>query len=592
MSAKKINTAILTGLATVLILTAAWLSFVHEAGAAVKTAVVTGSTVNVRTGPGTDYNKIGTIVKGEKFEVLEQQNDWYRLKLDNQGRSGWVLGTYLNVLTDGGSGSSQPEVSQSPRTAEVKGRYINARSGPGTIYNTVARLNKGEKYPVVKQSGGWISIDLGNGKSGWLAGWLVKVNSGITPGEDNSKPDNPRMYLIVKESIVNVRSGPGTTFSIVTKVRSGEKFTVLNKSGDWYMVSLPDNRQGWIAGWLAEVYVINTPSRGDPDLSPTPPLEPAEPDPVVPDPGNGGGNSQPAPKISGFDFKMGDNGEELLIIRSESSISYKAFFLTNPLRLVIDIDNSDVNGMKDFTPDGAFIKTVRVAQFSLSPMVVRVVLDLDKPANRTIIPGDDGRILTVTLSEPSIKGKVIVIDAGHGGYDPGAIGVTGLEEKAFNLDTALRLKNKLSEQGATVIMTREDDSFVGLTTRATVANNAYADVFISIHANSSENSSKRGTSVHYYAPYSDPKLYAQFEERNRLAKTVQDYLVTLAGTIDLGIKQDNFSVLRNTEMPSILVETAFLSNREDEALLKNSQFRENVAQGIADGLTAYFAGTN
>jgi len=475
----------------------------------------------------------------------------------------------------------------------VKSGYINVRSGPGISYGQVARVNGGEQYPVIKQSGGWFSIDLGNGKNGWLAGWLVSVKTTQTRDENNnSQPvDTPGMYLIVKESVVNIRSGPATGYSIIAKVRAGDKLIVVKKNGEWYMVNLPDNRQGWIAGWLTEVYTVSTPSRGDSDPPIIPPTEPENPG-TTPEPENGSENPQSPQKISGIDFKTGDNGEELLVIKSEGTITYKMFLLSNPSRLVIDIDNSDVNGLKDFTPNGIFVKTVRVAQFSLTPMVVRVVLDLNKPVSRVPLSGDNGKTLTITLSEPSIKGKVIVVDAGHGGYDPGAIGVTGLEEKEFNLDTALRLRDKLAEQGATVILTREDDSFVSLSTRATVANNAYADVFVSIHANSSDKSSMRGTTTYYYAPSSDPALSAQLEQRNRLAKTVQGELVKLAGTSDLGIRQDNFFVLRNTQMPSILVESAFLSNREDEALLKDSQFRDKVAQGIADGLMAYFAGAN
>ena len=234
----------------------------------------------------------------------------------------------------------------------------------------------------------------------------------------------------------------------------------------------------------------------------------------------------------------------------------------------------------------------RSAQFSLTPMSVRVVIDLNRPSAYQAVLDDQGSTLKVTLTEPSIKAKVIVIDAGHGGYDPGAIGVTGLEEKAFNLETALILRDKLEALGAEVLLTRDDDSFISLTSRAAVANKVYADVFVSIHANASERSSTNGTSTYYYAPSSDPVLYAQYVERRQLADSVQNRLAALLGTRDIGILQGNLSVLRNTKMPSILVESAFLSNAEDERRLKDRQFREKVAQGIAEGLTAYFASGN
>jgi N-acetylmuramoyl-L-alanine amidase len=333
----------------------------------------------------------------------------------------------------------------------------------------------------------------------------------------------------------------------------------------------------------------------------TPPTEPATPPETPPEtgmsPGSGEGKETPIPTVKiqsielteSSDVAGSNYAEAKLVIKSEGEIQFNVSLLNGPDRVVIDLQNSDVNNIKDFVPTSALVSNVRVAQYTLSPMVVRIVLDLNKIVSYTPKVDESGKELTLTLSEPSIKGKVIVIDAGHGGYDPGALGVTGLYEKDFNLDTSLKLQDKLTALGATVIMTRTDDSFISLSGRANVANQVYADIFVSVHANSTNSSALRGTSTYFYAPSTNPALYSQREQRQKLAARVQNRLAAELGTRNIGTLQANFAVLRETQMPSILVESAFLSNPDDEALLKDSQFRDKEAQAIADGLSDYFA---
>ncbi len=606
MSGKKLKMVLLAGITVFFFVLGACLLQAGEAAAAAKTAAVTGSVVNVRSGPGTGYTKVGSVKKGDRLEALEEKNGWYKLKLAN-GTSGWVIGSYLNVSGNTSTGSTAPAPANSGtsgKTITVNTGRANVRSGPGTGYGKVTQVNRGQSFTVLKESGGWYSISLGSGRTGWIAGWLVAVKTNTPPANNGSGTGSGTggangsagsgvavtgTFLVVKGSTVNIRSGAGTSYGVIARVKAGDRLTALKKNGEWYQVNLSGGKQGWIAGWLTEVHTESTPSRGGTDRpSDTDPSNQPEPKPENPGPGPETPVLVPPQKLSNVEFNKGENGEELLVIKSEGAIKYSASLLKDPSRLVIDINNCDVNGLKDLTAGGTLVSAARIAQYSLTPMTVRVVLDLIKPVNYVPFVDESGRTLTITLSEPSIKGKVIVIDAGHGGYDPGASGVTGLQEKGFNLETALLLKEKLTALGATVVLTREGDDFISLTERTRVANSVYADAFVSIHANSSENSSVRGTSTYYYAPSSNPALYAQRDQRAKLAETVQDKLISALGTRDVGTLQANFAVLRGTNMPSILVETAFLSNTGDEALLKDSQFRDKVAQGIADGLSEYF----
>lgn len=172
----------------------------------------------------------------------------------------------------------------------------------------------------------------------------------------------------------------------------------------------------------------------------------------------------------------------------------------------------------------------------------------------------------------------IFIDAGHGGTNPGAIGINGIEEANINLDVALRLGRILENRGYEVKYSRTENINLSLTQRSAMANQWGADYFISIHCNSNTNPIYKGTSTYYYRPNSTAESFA---------RVVNTALVEQIGTPDLGVFSANFSVLRRTTMPAILVELAFLSNPQEAALLATDTFRENCAIGIANGVSEF-----
>ncbi|MBV8150826.1 MAG: N-acetylmuramoyl-L-alanine amidase, partial [Candidatus Eremiobacteraeota bacterium] len=180
--------------------------------------------------------------------------------------------------------------------------------------------------------------------------------------------------------------------------------------------------------------------------------------------------------------------------------------------------------------------------------------------------------------------RLIVLDPGHGGSDTGAMR-NGLVEKDLVLDIAQRLEALLVGRGWTVKMTREADVDVygpnaadvaELQARCDVANNAGARMFVSIHANSSTSPAPNGTTSYYWKP-----------EDRALAAAIQTHLIGLLGTKDDGVQKERFYVIRHTTMPAALVETAFVSNSDDAARLRSSQFRQDIAEGIADGIRDY-----
>ena len=184
-----------------------------------------------------------------------------------------------------------------------------------------------------------------------------------------------------------------------------------------------------------------------------------------------------------------------------------------------------------------------------------------------------------------LRNIVIVADAGHGGKEYGAIGCLGDKEKDINLEIANYLKDYLKQSGAKVIMTRTEDSYLGLQERVDIANDNNANVFISIHANAvpdgTDPNKKSGVGVYYY-----------YNQAQNLAQTILD---TMASELELNnnkIHQESFAVVRNTNVPSILIETAYLINPDDNSKLITPEFQKQCAKAIADGLEIYFSNLN
>lgn len=181
---------------------------------------------------------------------------------------------------------------------------------------------------------------------------------------------------------------------------------------------------------------------------------------------------------------------------------------------------------------------------------------------------------------PIVSGKTIVIDAGHGGKDPGSISYFGYYEKMINLDVAEKLADVLREKGNKVIMTRDDDQFIELDERARIANRANAALFVSIHCNSSPKSGKNGFTVYTCRQYS--------EASNSLAEAIDDRLSRTSISSN-GIMRADFRVLTNTDCPAVLVEIGYISNHWEAKQLRNQELQRKLAEGIADGIANYYA---
>lgn len=223
-------------------------------------------------------------------------------------------------------------------------------------------------------------------------------------------------------------------------------------------------------------------------------------------------------------------------------------------------------------------KTITEAKSSASPKVVPV------SSKQTKIVGN-GNFRT----SGGLSGKIITLDAGHGGSDPGAIGSDGTKEKNITLAITKAVKELLEKKGAKVYMTRTTDVDVygpnasdadELQARVNVGEKYNSDLFVSLHINSSVNKNVGGFSTYYY-----PKTSNDL----RIAKAIQDQLTANFGVDDLGVRQANFYVIKRISMPATLVEMCFISNEKELVLMKGKWFQNKTARLIAAGIEKYFA---
>jgi N-acetylmuramoyl-L-alanine amidase len=323
---------------------------------------------------------------------------------------------------------------------------------------------------------------------------------------------------------------------------------------------------------------------------------------VDPADGNHSGSETPPPVEPGNQAAMTglSFSDNRLMIATEGAVTPKVSSITGPDRIVIDLPNTVFSSSfldghaANAQSGGAMVITdypdvmnVRYAMFSDNPSTVRIVIDLTGPKNYGVTQeagliivdlNAEGEILVPPVPPVTGNGKkTVVIDAGHGGIKPGSISISGKTEKSFNLDVSLKVEALLkNEKNINVVMTRTDDSHLELSDRVKIANNLKADIFVSIHGNSSTTSSPNGTETYYTR-----------DSSKSLANVIHKHLASATGLKDRGVKYSSLHVTRETTMPAVLLEIGFLSNQGDEAQLFKDDFQNRVAQGIVAGIKEY-----
>ena len=282
-------------------------------------------------------------------------------------------------------------------------------------------------------------------------------------------------------------------------------------------------------------------------------------------------------KVLGVAFQ-GNGDAARVTIDATGPVEYRIREFVFPDRLAIDLENAVFVPVKQDLPvEHPSVVVVRAAQFTAEPPVTRIVVTLKRKLNY-VVTQTGGPFIVDLNTALAGRGHVVAIDPGHGGRDPGAIGPSGLREADVVLDISLRVRELLTRDGVRNVILRESDVTLELPDRPRLARDSAATIFVSIHANANGRATVNGSETYFLTPQS-----------LALAQMIQDELGVVLGIPSRGIKTANFLVLRDSGVPSVLVEAAFISNADDEVRLRDLAFRQRIAGAIHRGIMRFLA---
>ncbi|MEW4263910.1 N-acetylmuramoyl-L-alanine amidase [Priestia megaterium] len=345
--------------------------------------------------------------------------------------------------------------------------------------------------------------------------WISSQYINKTQTTSSSTANSTSKSAVVNASSLNVRSSASTSASVVTNLPRNSKVMVVKESGSWSQIKTASGQTGWVASQYLKA--------------------------------DSGQSSQPAQSIQ---ITKASN------LRSQPSLSAE----------IIRVAKAG----ERFKKVGEANDWVQI-QYSGS-QTAWVSKGLTAAAGSTT---------SASLPSPSaaLKDKIIVVDAGHGGYDPGTSGKSSIE-KNLALTTAKLVASRLANSGANVFMTRSNDTFISLSGRVNVSEAKHADAFISIHYNASTSSSANGIASFYYSESKDKEL----------AKYIQESMAENAPSMkDMGVRFGDYYVTRENNQRAVLLELGFLSNAHDEQIVSSNAYQQQISTGIYQGIARYFA---
>lgn len=495
---------------------AAWLVKKHSANevSSSKSGIVTANQLRVRSGPSTSYKVVTTLSQGATVTIIKTESNWHQIKTSSI--TGWVAAEFIqDIKSDtGGSSSSQ-------QTGKVTANNLNVRSTASTSGNILGKLQKGSTVSILSVESNWVKIQY-NGQAAWISKEFVEMSSTSSqPSVPNQTNTNSSSGLLgtITATTLNVRSTGSLSGKIVGTVSKGQAFEILAEENNWAKIKLKNGQLGWVASWYLSKEQSSTTTKVDVEQ-----------------------NSTVTILYNGTNIRKSATTNSSVISRANAGETFTVLSVKNDW---YEIQMKD--GSKGFV--AGWLVTVSGA----SQQIER--------------PG----------AEQYLKNKVIVIDPGHGGRDTGATGIKGSYEKNLTLKTAQLLYDKLKTAGANVVMTRNTDSYLSLSSRVGMSHTHAADAFVSIHFDSILDSSVRGMTSYYYHNY-----------QQSLATTVGKEVASFTKLKDRGVRYGDYHVLRENKRASVLLELGYLSNSAEETLVNSESYQANAATGIYQGLAKYF----
>ncbi|WP_161412057.1 N-acetylmuramoyl-L-alanine amidase family protein [Paenibacillus silvestris] len=326
----------------------------------------------------------------------------------------------------------------------------------------------------------------------------------------------------------------------------------------------------------------NTPTKPPTTTPPTTPTNPVKPgDGTGTGTGTGTGNNIPDPNVH-LVQSIVLTDKDLTVTAKDGSLVPTTMKLANPNRIVLDFPNTVldeplkkllVKNAGELSSKNPLVEKVRFSNFNDNPATVRIILDLKSTADIKAQSSKLPNQWKATIAEHQLT---VVIDAGHGDNDPGALSITGRHEKDFTLSMAKKVEQLLlQDKRLNVLMTRSDDTFIPLDDRVSFANNIQSDLFLSIHGNSAK-ASVSGTETYYNRP-----------ESAAFANVIHKYAVPAIGFPDRKVREADFRVITKTTMPAVLLEVGYLSNKNDETAMYKDAFQDKLAAALVTAIKEY-----
>ncbi|RTQ93186.1 N-acetylmuramoyl-L-alanine amidase [Lysinibacillus telephonicus] len=400
---------------------------------------------------------------------------------------------------------------------------LNVRSSAtsSTSANIIGKVNTGAKLPVFEVEGSWLKVSY-NGRYAYISSSYTQFLD-----QDGQPVGSVKKEVLANASEVIFYKTRDINGKELGSFSNGEKIKVYKTVGNWYLTI-----QNGIPGYVR--------------ISQTKEIEPVEEEPNEEQPPNVDDNQDNELTTNTIGMATVDS----LHIRSEASSSSKSL--------------------------GTINRGTYVEVHSISGNWAKISYNgIDGYTHKTYLR-------LINQSGSAVAGRIIVLDPGHGGKDPGT-SKSGAIEKEIVLKVATKVKQKLEAAGAKVYMTRAGDTYPTLQDRVDFAQNNYAEVFVSIHVNSASSESASGTETYYSISGNENE-----KEDYRLASAINSQIVNNAGMVDRGVRREDYFVVRNLLLPSVLVELGFVTNASDREKLISSEYVDIFADSIYKGIVQYY----
>lgn len=412
----------------------------------------------------------------------------------------------------------------------VETSILNVRYGPGLSHDVITQVAEKDRLFLLGEENKWYKVRLNDDQVGWVASWLVKSDE-IIQGDTQ--------FARVTAEAVNIRQFSNADSEILGTVYKDTELQVLYQDGAWYQVLY----MGHVA-WIHSDYI---------EILDTVPNEEVQ---------------VSTEETAGNSASLVEIGNDVTNIRNSPSVEGEVIYYAEPGEQFEFVNNDG---------DWYQIKVDDETVGYVAGWVASIIEDSSEvDADESFTETADAQY---ARTASSLAEATIVIDAGHGGYDPGAISPDQtIHEKDITLDTALLLKNRLQDAGSNVILTRTADDFVSLNERVSTAHTHQADLFISLHYDSVEQANTMsGTTTYYY-----------FDSHLELANTINRYLTQTGPLENNGVRLGDYYVLRTNRQPGILLELGYMNSDIDVQYIDTHSYQATVVEAVYQALREYY----